>query len=419
MRMTFSLLLVCLMLAPALGQDAPAGDASRNVILWINIDGLRGDYVDRGKPPTLTRLMREGAYSRQLKPVFPSLTFPTHMSLATGTPVSGHGIPGNSFYDADDQQIRNYPADHRFHRGEAIWTTATRQGVRVSVIDWPVSHRQQGPHAAAYFGQAYDGSLSDEQRLQMAITPYLVDQHDQPLQLVMGYTSKVDTVGHQHGPDSPEVLEELKKTDALIDSALQQITKRFERKMGPNDELYLIITTDHGMSNVTHQASAERMLGPTFSPEVTIVTSGSVAFVHLDKLPADHRDVRRDAMIEQLKKFEFASTYTRAQAGEKYGLDDPTRVGHLIISLDKGYTFSRLRAETVIPVTPRGPLGMHGYPAETNPEMNGFMLVWRLRNKLGGVDLGEVDSLQLHPTVARLLHIDPAPAAKADPIHLP
>lgn len=410
--------------APLAAQEPPATRPAlqtepRNVVLWINIDGLRPDYIERANPPYITRLMKDGAWSKQLVPVFPSLTFPSHVSLATGVRVERHGIPANSYYDAQTRQTYNYPADNDKVRAEAIWTTATRQGIRASVIDWPLSHRQKGPHAAAFFGQSYDTNLSDDARLQMAITPYLLDNDPRPLQLVMGYASKVDVVGHGSGPDSDDVLDVLRKTDALLEGVVRQVIARFDQRMNKQDELYVLITTDHGMSPVTTQASAERLLGPSFSPEVTIVTSGSVGFVHLDKLPESERTKRRDAMLERLKQFDFVEAFTREQAREKYGLDDPSRVGDLVLSLKRGYTFTRIRQQVTLPVSQRGPLGMHGYDPATNPEMNGFMLVWRYRKPIGGIDLGKVDSLQLHPTVAKLLGIAPAEHATAKPIDLP
>jgi predicted AlkP superfamily pyrophosphatase or phosphodiesterase len=419
LRRTLSWLVAIVLLVPVPALAQATRPAGKNVVLWINVDGLRPDYVERAQAPALMRLMREGAYTRQLAPVFPSLTFPTHVSLATGVRVEHHGIPGNSFYDADTGQTYSFPADYAKVRSEAIWETATRQGVRVSVIDWPLSHRQANEHRAAFFGMAFDGKLSDEQRVQMAITPWLLDADPRPLQLIMGYTSKVDTVGHARGPDSEEVLEELKMTDALIDDAIRQVTQRFDHRMGPDDNLYVLITTDHGMSAVTTQASAERMLGPTFSKEVTIVTGGSVASIHLDKLPEADRPARVQQMLERLKQFDFVTAMTRAQAREKYGFDDARRVGDLVLSLDRGYTFTRLRQEITMPVTERGPLGMHGYPVEENPEMYGLMVIWRLRDPFGGKDLGRVDALQVHPTVARLLGVDPAPRATATPITLP
>src|SRR5687767_6032677 len=77
-------------------EDAPKG----SVVLWISLDGVRSDYLSPERTPFLTQLMQEGMYSRQLAPAFPSVTFPSHVSQATGTPVAVHGVSGNKFYDS-------------------------------------------------------------------------------------------------------------------------------------------------------------------------------------------------------------------------------------------------------------------------------------------------------------------------------
>ncbi len=58
---------------------------------------------------------------------------------------------------------------------------------------------------------------------------------------------------------------------------------------------------------------------------------------------------------------------------------------------------------------------MHGYDADTDPEMLGFLAIWE-PGKSSPVDLGDVSWEQLHPTVATLLGIRPAPAAAGVPL---
>ena len=58
---------------------------------------------------------------------------------------------------------------------------------------------------------------------------------------------------------------------------------------------------------------------------------------------------------------------------------------------------------------------MHGYiPAEC-PEMRGLCILWRDDGSLAARDLGDVNALEFHPTVARILGIEPAAAARAKP----
>src|SRR5689334_20739121 len=87
---------------PAVGSDRnspAANDQAKNVVLWISVDGFRGNYVDRGETPYLQSLMKHGVYTKQLVPVFPSLTFPSHVSESTGVLPGAHGIVSNKYYD--------------------------------------------------------------------------------------------------------------------------------------------------------------------------------------------------------------------------------------------------------------------------------------------------------------------------------
>ena len=70
---------------------SPARAGAPTVIL-LSWDGTRWDYPDRRKLPALERMAREGVRAERLIPVFPTSTFPNHVSLATGAPVDRHGI---------------------------------------------------------------------------------------------------------------------------------------------------------------------------------------------------------------------------------------------------------------------------------------------------------------------------------------
>jgi len=406
--------------APGTARDA-GQHAGRTVVVWISIDGFRPDYLERVPTPTLDRLIREGAYSLSHEPVFPSLTFPSHVSMVTGVTPGVHGIPGNSYYDTVDGETRRYPPEAALLDAEAIWITAERQGVRTGVKDWPVSHAQTGDVRASHFGTGYVGSLSDDVRLRQVIDVWSNDTDEPPLQLLMGYAVATDRPGHRYGPDAPEMDDAIAETDALLQRFLDQVMTVWNEKHGPQDTLYIVITSDHGMSEVHSMVNPFHLLGVDGRRDVTIVNSGNVANVFLDKIEPESA---RQAMVRHMTlaaaEHDFAQTYPRGATPERWGFEHPTRTGDLIVVLDKGYTFSgRVRDAVVGDVHEHdGPLGMHGYDPATNPEMNTIALFWRYPKPLGGVDLGHTHALQLHPTIARLLNIDPAPKATAAPIEL-
>jgi predicted AlkP superfamily pyrophosphatase or phosphodiesterase len=411
-----------------------AGAQPRAVVLWISVDGVRGDYVDRVRPPFLGRLVREGASTRQLRPVFPSLTFPSHLSEATGVTPAVHGIPSNSFYDSITDTTYEFPDDASLVQAEPIWLTAQRQGVRTAVFDWPMSQHQErlpaGTPRCAYFNDHYDTKLSDTDRLGRVLATYQKDSRwgRQPLRLLMGYVHDVDTAGHRFGPDSPQVDEALLKTDRTLEQVVMGVTKEFDRRMKPKrgDRLYVLITTDHGMSPVETLVNLERLVGDALPPPAKVINSGSLAHVYLDPLPPEMRGNAQRAILEKLKEYPFVHAWSAERLPAEFGYAHPSRTGDVVVSLDRGYTFTKRKdtpATMPARLAPTEAKGMHGYRPDENPEMLGFAVLWQYPRPASvaaaGQDLGEVNALRLHPTVAGILGISPAPAAQQRPLAIP
>ena len=74
--------------------------AVRHVVL-ISVDGLAASYLDdpRANLPTLRMLAKKGARADGMITTFPSVTWPSHTSLVTGTRAASHGVIGNSVFD--------------------------------------------------------------------------------------------------------------------------------------------------------------------------------------------------------------------------------------------------------------------------------------------------------------------------------
>ncbi len=399
-----------------------AGSAAANqpvtVVVWISVDGLRGDYLDSIETPFFDRIMQEGAFSRQLVPVFPSLTFPSHVSQCTGALVELHGIAANALYDFEHDRRWSYPSESRTILCEPIWTTAKRQRRRTAVFDWPVSHKQTGPHAADYFNQAFEPNLSDQQRLERLWDAWARDRQPQPLQLLMGYFSGVDSAGHKYGPHAPEIKHAVQEADHLLADALNHVQQLLRKKHGDNARLYFIISTDHGMEDIHTLVSLRSMLADAYTDSLRSVTSGSVANIYLDFITDPTvKQAQLEYILEKLDRYPFAHAYTRDSLPPEWGYNCPGRTGDVVVSLDPGNFFSEQPGPPTRPVDPReGPLGMHGYPFAQSPSMAGFLGIWRSGEPIGGINLGKVDSRRLHATVAQLLDIDPASTALNEPL---
>ena len=65
------------------------------------------------------------------------------MSEVTGVLPGVHGIVSNKYLDTITGEEFNMSTCPQALRAEPIWFTATRQGVRTAVIDWPLSEGQE------------------------------------------------------------------------------------------------------------------------------------------------------------------------------------------------------------------------------------------------------------------------------------
>jgi hypothetical protein len=133
----------------------------------------------------------------------------------------------------------------------------------------------------------------------------------------------------------------------------------------------------------------------------------------LDDVPQTERNAMRSSLLADLRRQKFLLAYKRDELPAQWGLAHPTRVGDIVIFLKPGYHFSDRLPLLTFPVERVGsPRGAHGYIPADSPDMNALCLIWRSPLTLRRRNLGRVDAAEMHGVVARLLGIEPSPAAK-------
>jgi predicted AlkP superfamily pyrophosphatase or phosphodiesterase len=394
--------------------------SERATVVWISIDGLRPDYLDRANAPLLNRLVREGVSTRKLIPPTPSLTFTSHVTQATGVGPAHHGIPGNSFYDTTTRQRYNFPHEAAMLQAEPIWLTARRQGVRTLVHDWPLAHAQAGDVRADYFLEKFDAAPTDQQRLDKLLDTWRSDAGDEPLRLLMSYVKQPDVVGHRHGPDARETLAAVEATDRLLQEFVDDVVAQFEkqRRRRRDEQLYVVLTSDHGMAMAATSVNLDKLLEQPLPRSVTRINGAAFVMLYLDQVPHAEREMLKSNIVRDLGRQPAAlAVYTRDTLPPRWDLAHPTRVGDIVVIAKPGYAFSTRLPLPIYPSTKVGEQGgVHGYAPEESSDMNAFCVIWRYPMKLKRRDVGEVRAEQMHPTVARILNVKPARGVTAKPI---
>ena len=216
-------------------------------LVLISLDGFRWDYgtLHPAETPNLRRLMSEGVTARSLIPVFPSNTFPNHVSIVTGLYPAHHGIINNTFFDSALGSIFRYnqsasARDSRWWGGEPIWITAVKQGRASACSFWPGSEAEIGGLRPTYW-KPYDyAGISFQQRLDELVAWLRLPAAQRPA-VVTFYLEETNGAGHRHGPDSPQLIAAI----TLLDARVGALSDRLRAEgIAPN----LVIVSDHGMT---------------------------------------------------------------------------------------------------------------------------------------------------------------------------
>jgi predicted AlkP superfamily pyrophosphatase or phosphodiesterase len=374
-------------------------------VIWISLDGVRADYLDRDPLPAFARVAAEGVRAEHLVPVFPSSTFPNHVSLATCATVERHGIVANSFVDRARGRF-DYGNDASWIDAEPMWAAAERQGVKAAAYFWVGSETPWQGVAATYKKTPFDDTVTEAEKVDQILAWLDLPAAERP-RLVMSWWHGADHEGHLHGPDAPETHAAMKEQDAQLARLLAGLDAR-----GAWTTTTLLLVSDHGMTK--QGESADPML-PLAAEGIggRFLSGGPFGFVTLDD-PARAADAA--AAIDALPGIEAwpsdavpeAFHFRRpGRTGDVFVLaEPPLRLGGGSLMLDLRFALADLFGRTT---------GSHGYDPAHVPDMNAIFLAMG-RGAPAGARIAPVRALDVAPTAARLLGIAPPRDCEGTPI---
>lgn len=376
------------------------------VVILLSLDGIRHDYLDLYGLPAFSRMTAEGTRADRLLPVFPSITFPTHVSLATGTYPDVHGIVGNRFWDsARSGQGRSgeeydYSGDANWLKAEPIWVAAERQGIPAAVFFWVGSETDWRGTGATHRKAPFDSGVSEAEKVDQILAWMDMPSSDPKRPgLILAYWHGTDRAGHRQGADSEAVREALLEQDHQLGRLLGELDAR---AVWPHTTL--LVVSDHGMIEAGDAINAAELLSDAGIRARTIHAS-AVAHIHLEDVGAD-----KVRAVDLLTATAGVTAYAAADFPRDLRYAHSTRTGDVIALATPPYVFSSksqaLGARMLRAVGNRP--GMHGYDVRAVPEMAGIFLA-RGRGVHAGGSIGDVRGIDVAATVATLLGID-APA---------
>lgn len=406
-------------------MEAPKAASSGEgppVVVWISIPGFRGDYVEKSDTPFFEEIISNGSGTNKMRPSFPCLTFPAHATMATGVPTSTHGIVADQLRTAPGEVV-NQPTDGSLLTVEPIWSTATRQGIKTLVHDWPLSQNQTGDNPAEVFLDSYDAEATDETRLTAALEAWrgTVPEGAEPaadgsdrLRLVMLRLNDIYKAGLVNGPRAEETYAAVGETDKALKSFFDTVQAEWEKLAPPSANLVVFITTDHGMAELDKNVNIAQLLGEEMMANADIVAHDAIANLYFKDLPESEGEQKifTDKFDGELSKRIYFRTIKKDEIPEDWSYNHE-RTGDRVLVLKTGYAFAEETSDEPVfdPVEGPGYFGSYGYPVEESIRMSGQVILGGIPNSPLNSELDEISQLTFHATVCKILGIEPAEGA--------
>jgi len=363
-------------------------------VVLVSFDGFRSDYLERGLTPVLDSLARAGVRADSMMPVQPAKTFPNHYTIATGLYPGEHGIVANTFYDAErdawySPANRAAVEDGSWYRGEPIWVTAQRQGLRTGTMFWIGSEADVGGVRPNYW-KRFDAAMPDETRVDTVLAWLRLPAAQRPRLLTL-YFEMTDDAGSRYGPSSPEANAAIARADSMVRRLIDGT-----RTLPFADRINYVVVSDHGMADTRDAVFLAEHIDTL---GVRFVTHGPFAFLYLDGDSA-----RIDSMRAALRTMPHVQALARDELPAGWHWNDP-RTGDLVLIAEPYWQIGRGR----IPLRPHG---AHGWPPGT-PGMAGIFLASGPNVRAAG-RIPAFRNVHVYPFLAGLLGIEAARGISAD-----
>jgi predicted AlkP superfamily pyrophosphatase or phosphodiesterase len=379
---------------PSDSHVAVAPHADRAYVVMVSFDGVHPDFLERAHTPHFDRVAAEGVTAAGLIPAYPSKTFPNHYTIATGLYPYRHGLVDNTFYDAELDAMfrihdRTVVEDARFYDGEPIWVTAERQDVTTASFFWVGTEAPVLGRHPTHF-KLYDHLFPHAARVDTVLHWLSLPEPERP-NLVMLYFAEPDGTAHDEGPHAEAVTHAMEEMDGLLGRLLDGLAA-----LPMADQVHVVVVSDHGMEEVPpgHVIYLEDLVDLE-GVRVAYNTTQALLYFEGD-------DRRQQQVFEQLQRqLENATVFRRHETPEPWRYRDNPRIGDLVVVAEPGWIIRRRGG--------RGWTGggMHGWDPFL-PAMHGIFMA-RGPGLREGATVPAFESIHVHPLVAHLLGIDPAP----------
>lgn len=375
-------------------DDTGTNQSSGNPVILLSLDGFRYDYIEKYHAPHLNALASEGVRAEHLVPTYPTKTFTNHISLVTGKYPAKHGMVHNDFYDPALGELykkgkaRQQP---KWLQARPLWTHAEKNGVRTATYFWPESDaRLEGVLPSYYY--EFNKSTPIQRRIDQMVDWLKLPPAQRP-SLILGYFSLVDEMGHEYGPNSPQVSDAV----TLLDSYIGQLKQRINQEI--SFPVNLVVVSDHGMSEVNSQSRISWSQLDNFDQfQVVASTTQLMLYAKNPMTPAELQAQAAKLASQSNGRYQ---THIKGQHPKERHYTNNPRIADIILDTRPPATFSKATLSKYSSTTGRIS-GEHGYDPHEVKEMGAIFIATGPDFKQGLL-IPPFENIHLFPALANIL----------------
>jgi predicted AlkP superfamily pyrophosphatase or phosphodiesterase len=374
------------------GVNAP-DQRNKPYLILVSIDGFRWDYPGLQVTPTLDRIAANGIKAEEMIPVFPTLTFPNHYSIATGLYPANHGLIDNRFPGKDRTKFyslydRESVQDGAWYRGEPVWVAAEKSGM-VTAAYFFVGTEAAIDDVPMTYWNGFDSKIPGADRVEQVLAWLSLEASRRPHFITL-YFEDVDVATHKFGPGSPQGVASIERVDGYLDQLLSGINE-----LPVANDVYVVIVSDHGQS-VVKQGDGPFIINTVVNLDgLTVVDHGAVSFIYFPKPDQGLAEKIRNAINESWK---HGSAMLRSEVPENWNANEAAGFADVIVQADPGFTVYSSLARSSHTST-----GDHGWAPEFR-DMHGIFMASGPRLPKG-VKIPPVEVIDVYPLLMEILEL--------------
>ncbi|XP_002740805.2 ectonucleotide pyrophosphatase/phosphodiesterase family member 7-like [Saccoglossus kowalevskii] len=335
-------------------------------------------------------MKNEGVKAEYVTPVFVTLTLPSHFTIVTGLWAESHGVIHNIMYDPIYNETLTSETRNESKwwdmGAEPIWQTARFQNkTSGSYFYYGGDVEIKGLYPNVYIGHP-DPEVPWENRVD-TVMEWLSDYD---IDVVTLYFDEPDHTGHYDGPDSDERRDMVVRCDNTLGYLRDQIEAH-----GLTGVLNVIITSDHGMSEINDEMKIELYdyVEPNDLYHVT-ADYGPVALI-------EPKNGKLNTVFDALKDAHPNMTvFMKEDIPERLHYRDHYRILSLFAYSDRPWEIATRWEEN-------GQVGGHGFDNEDLTMKNIFLASGPDFKK--GFLSKPFESVDIYPLMCQILNLQPAP----------